>query len=208
MVYQTADKMTDLFNTHDGEPLPLIDADIRLWRHINVDDQRFFQLLAEETPWAEEDVVIFGKAYKQPRLIAWYGENAYSYSGSQLRPKPWTETLLMIKKIVEDRTDKTFNSVLVNYYRNNRDGMGFHSDDEEELGPQPVIASLSLGVTRKFVLKHRFRKDIADAQIPLESGSLLLMQGDTQKNWKHGVPKESKPCGPRINLTFRTIFPK
>lgn len=202
--------MTDLFNTDTGEQLPLIDADIRLWRHINLhmDDQQLLQLLIDEIPWSEEDVVIFGKAYKQPRLIAWYGEHSYSYSGSRLRPKPWTETLLMIKKIVEDRTGKTFNSVLVNYYRDNRDGMGFHSDDEEELGPQPVIASLSLGITRKFVLKHRFRKDIADAQIPLESGSLLLMQGDTQKNWKHRVPKESKPCGPRINLTFRTIFPK
>jgi alkylated DNA repair dioxygenase AlkB len=200
--------MNDLFNTDTGEQLPLIDADIHLWRHINIDDQQLFQLLEKETPWAEEDVVIFGKAYKQPRLIAWYGEHAYSYSGSQLQPKPWTETLLMIKKMVEERTGKTFNSVLVNYYRNNRDGMGFHSDDEEELGSQPVIASLSLGVARRFVFKHRFRKDVADVQIPLESGSLLLMQGDTQTNWKHGVPKETKPCGPRINLTFRNIFPK
>jgi len=202
--------MIDLFDTDAGEQLPLIDADIRLWRHINLnmDDQQLFQLLEKETPWAEEDVVIFGKAYKQPRLIAWYGEHAYSYSGSQLQPKPWTETLLMIKKMVEERTGKTFNSVLVNYYRNNRDSMGFHSDDEEELGPQPVIVSLSLGVIRRFVLKHRFRKDVADVQILLESGRLLLMQGDTQANWKHGVPKETKPSGPRINLTFRNIFPK
>jgi len=201
--------MTDLFDTGDGEQLQIPDADICLWRYINLhmNDEQLFQLLVEETPWAEEDVVIWGKAYKQPRLIAWYGEHAYSYSGSQLRPKPWTATLLMIKKIVEETTSKTFNSVLVNYYRNHRDGMGFHSDDEEELGPQPLIASLSLGVTRRFVLKHRFRKDIADVKIPLVPGSLLLMKGDTQANWKHGVPKENKPCGPRINLTFRNIFP-
>lgn len=201
--------MTDLFDTDEGEQLHLIDADIRLWRHIplHMDDHRLLDLLLKETHWAEEDVVVWGKVYKQPRLVAWYGEHAYSYSGSQLQPHPWTETLLAIKSVVEGRTGKTFNSVLLNYYRNNRDGMGFHSDDEEELGYQPVIASLSLGCTRRFVLKHRIRKDIADVQIPLESGALLLMKGDTQKNWKHSVPKEAKQCGPRINLTFRNIFP-
>lgn len=201
--------MSDLFNTESGERLQVPDADINLWRHINfnIDEQRLLQRLIEETPWAEEDIVFWGKVYKQPRLIAWYGDYSYSYSGSRLQPHPWSGTLVIIKQAVEAVTGETFNSVLINYYRNNRDGMGFHSDDEGELGPQPVIASLSLGVTRRFVLKHRFRKDFADVHIPLESGSLLLMKGDTQKNWKHGVPKENKLCGPRINLTFRTIFP-
>jgi len=201
--------MSDLFNTESGERLQVPDADIHLWRHINfkIDEQRLLQRLIEETPWAEEDIVFWGKVYKQPRLIAWYGDYSYSYSGSRLQPHPWSETLVIIKQAVAAVTGETFNSVLINYYRNNRDGMGFHSDDEGELGPQPVIASLSLGVTRRFVLKHRFRKDFADVHIPLESGSLLLMKGDTQKNWKHGVPKENKLCGPRINLTFRTIFP-
>lgn len=201
--------MSDLFNSDNGEQLHLIDADIRHWRyiHLGMDDQKLLQLLIDEIPWAEEDIVLWGKTYKQPRLIAWYGDHSYTYSGSRLQPHSWTEKLWMVKRIVEERTGVTFNSALLNYYRDNRDGVGFHSDDEKELGPHPAIASLSLGVTRRFILKHRFRKDVADVQIPLESGSLLLMKGDTQANWKHAVPKETKPCGPRINLTFRNIFP-
>ncbi len=96
--------------------------------------------------------------------------------------------------------------MLVNYYRDQRDGMGFHSDDEPELGPAPVIASVTFGAPRTFVLKHRYRKDLANVKLLLPSGSVLLMKGDTQRYWKHGLPKQTKPCGPRINLTFRRVL--
>jgi alkylated DNA repair dioxygenase AlkB len=98
--------------------------------------------------------------------------------------------------------------VLLNYYRDHRDSMGMHSDDEPELGPRPAIASVSLGHQRTFILKHRTRKELERVTLPLESGSLLLMKGDTQRHWKHGIDKERRPCGPRINLTFRQILRK
>lgn len=119
-------------------------------------------------------------------------------------PLPWTPRLSQLRQIVESTCDETFNSVLLNYYRNERDSMGFHSDDERELGPRPVIASLSLGASRVFVLKHK-RLRSPPINIPLDSGSLLLMKGDTQRNWKHGIPKSAKRLGPRVNLTFRRI---
>jgi alkylated DNA repair dioxygenase AlkB len=99
-----------------------------------------------------------------------------------------------------------FNSVLVNYYRDNRDSIGFHSDDEPELGARPVIASLSLGEERTFILKHKRSKSVSPVHLRLASGSLLLMKGDTQRCWRHGILKESRSCGPRVNLTFRTII--
>ncbi len=114
--------------------------------------------------------------------------------------------MLRIKGKVEALCQSSFNSVLLNYYRDHRDGMGFHSDDEPELGPSPVIASVTVGAARHFVLKHRYRKDVANVKLLLPSGSVLLMKGATQKNWKHGIPKATKPCGPRINLTFRQIL--
>lgn len=121
-------------------------------------------------------------------------------------PLPWTKTLLEIKKRTEMKVKQKFNSVLANLYRDHRDSMGLHSDDEKELGKNPVIASVSLGAARKFIMKHRMLKTAPQRKYLLESGSLLIMRGDTQKLWKHGVPKESQPCGARINLTFRTIL--
>lgn len=107
--------------------------------------------------------------------------------------------------MVEDHAGVAFNSVLLNYYRDNRDSMGFHSDDEPELGPRPVIASLSLGTPRTLVFKPRGDLRADDVKLVLESGSLLLMRGDTQKNWKHGIMKQTRPCGGRVNLTFRRV---
>jgi alkylated DNA repair dioxygenase AlkB len=120
-------------------------------------------------------------------------------------PLAWTRALLEIKDCVEAAAESEFNSLLINYYRNHRDSMGLHSDDEPELGPAPVIASLSLGKERMFVLKHKRRRSLKVVRLPLASGSLLLMKGDTQRNWRHGIEKEAHPCGPRVNLTFRTI---
>lgn len=163
--------------------------------------------LVDETPWRAEKIVVWGKTFPQPRLIAWYGDFAknYTYSGIRLTPLPWTADLLAIKDRVEGAAATTFNSVLLNYYRDQRNSIGFHSDDERELGERPIIASLSLGAERTFILKHKTRRDLQAVRLRLGSGSLLLMGGETQRYWKHGVNKETRPCGPRVNLTFRQI---
>jgi len=164
--------------------------------------------LLDHIAWRSEDIVVWGKRYRQPRLIAWYGDrgHSYTYSGIRFEPLPWTDVLASIRGCVQAATKIEFNSVLLNYYRDQNDSMGMHSDDEPELGPRPIIASVSLGSERTFVLKHRTRKDLKRVRLPLQSGSLLVMQGDTQRNWKHGIDKQRRPCGPRINLTFRRIF--
>jgi alkylated DNA repair dioxygenase AlkB len=164
--------------------------------------------LRTDTIWRQENVRIYGKQYQQPRLVALYGDpgKRYDYSGIRLHPLPWTDLLREIKRRIEDCTEATFNAVFLNLYRDHNDSMGFHSDDERELGKQPVIASLTFGATRTFLLKHKFNKDLALVKIPLEAGTVLLMKGDTQRNWKHGINKQTTPCGPRVNLTFRTIY--
>ena len=198
----------DLFG-NQFEHIPLIDAEITMFRNVQLgqDYGELLQALISETCWRSEMIKMWGKSTPQPRLIAWYGDPGakYAYSGIELKPEPWTESLLDIKRRVEMLSRHHFNSVLLNYYRNHRDSMGFHSDDEPELGDQPTIASLSLGDERKFQLKHKYRKDLRLVTIPLLDGSLLIMRGNTQEKWKHGIPKERIPCGPRINLTFRYI---
>ena len=119
---------------------------------------------------------------------------------------PGRQALLDIKSRVEAVAGTDFNSVLLNYYRNHRDSMGLHSDDEPELGARPILASLSLGEERTFILKHKRDKALKPVRLKLASGSLLLMKGDTQRYWKHGIDKETRPCGPRVNLTFRRIL--
>ena len=199
----------DLFGGN-FEQIPLVDAEIVIFRNASLgqDYGALLKTLISETPWRSETVKMWGKYVRQPRLIAWYGElgATYSYSGIELAPEPWTETILDLKQRAERLSQYQFNSVLLNYYRCHRDGMGFHSDDEPELGDQPTIASLSLGEERRFQLRHKSRKDLKTVSIPLPDGSLLIMRGDTQKNWKHGIPKERIPCGPRVNLTFRSIM--
>ncbi len=199
----------NLFESSVMEILPVVDAELVFWQHVDFGKETdLLKQLIEETPWRQEQVTVWGKTHLQPRLIAWYGDDAqtYSYSGITLSALPWTSALLRIKGKVETLCQNPFNSVLVNYYRDQRDGMGLHSDDEPELGPAPIIASVTLGATRSFVMKHRYRKDLANVKLPLPSSSVLLMKGTTQAYWKHGVPKQTKPCGPRINLTFRRIL--
>ena len=194
----------------DFEQLPLIDSDIRFYRQIDLGSpcHDLLNELIRTTPWRQQEITIYGKSWPQPRLSAWYGdrEATYRYSGISMDPLPWTNTLLDIKTAIETLTGQRFNSVLLNYYRDNQDSMGMHSDDERELGPEPVIASLSLGEERTFLLKHKSRKDLRTLKLPLPSGSLLLMKGLTQRHWKHGINKERTRCGTRVNLTFRTIF--
>ncbi len=169
----------------------------------------FMKELTQRIHWDQKAIRIFGKSVIEPRLTAWYGDAhaAYTYSGTKMTPRPWIKPLLEIKQRVEEKSDALFNSVLLNLYRNERDSMGMHSDDEKELGQQPVIASVSFGAKRRFVLKPRKENSTkASLTYVLDSGSLLIMRGNTQRLWKHGIPKEAKPCGPRINLTFRKII--
>jgi alkylated DNA repair dioxygenase AlkB len=194
------------------QPIPLRDADLEYVAALALPgtEAEFLRRLIDTIPWRSEKIVVWGKTHVQPRLIAWFGDpgSEYAYSGVQLQPRAWTPVLMDIRREVERISGVTFNSVLLNYYRDQNDSMGFHSDDEPELGPQPTIASVSFGERRNFVLKHKTHKYIKPVCLPLDSGSLLLMRGDTQRYWKHGIAKETRPCGPRVNLTFRRIVPR
>jgi len=202
--------MHDFFSEANGlECIPIKGGELHYKKYLplGITSEKALHELIEETPWQSETIVMWGKNFQQPRLVAWYGDAGldYTYSGIRLNPIPWTKLLLDIKAAVELISGTSFNSVLLNYYRDNRDSMGFHSDDERELGEQPVIASLSLGCERTFLLKHKVDKNLKPLRIKLGSGSFLLMKGETQRNWKHGINKETQACGPRVNLTFRNI---
>jgi alkylated DNA repair dioxygenase AlkB len=164
--------------------------------------------LLHEVQWREEHYTIYGKRVTAPRLVAWYGDPqaTYNYSGISHIPLPWSPLLTDLKSQIEQVSNHTFNSVLCNLYRTGQDSMGWHADKEPELGNNPYIASLSLGEARVFKLRHNKTKQIIE--MVLESGSLLLMGGELQHHWRHSVPKTTKVNQPRINLTFRKIFPK
>ncbi len=190
------------------EQLPMVDADISLCRQLDLGQayNSLLRQLIDSIAWRQQQITVYGKSYLQPRLSAWHGELSYSYSGITMKPLPWTQTLMRIKKCVEALAAYEFNSVLLNLYRDHNDSMGMHSDNERELGERPMIASLSLGEERTFLLKHKTRKDLKIIKLPLPTGSLLLMKGSTQTHWNHGIAKEKRPCGPRVNLTFRHIL--
>ena len=187
----------------------LSDSAIELHEHF-FDAQEsgsIMQDLISEIDWKQYQIKIFGKTLDQPRLTAYYGEDHpyYAYSNIKLQPIPFTPILLSIKNKIEALTLEKFNGVLLNYYRNGDDSMGWHADDEKELGTNPVIASLSFGASRNFQLQHSLDKSISKATIVLNDASLLIMKGVTQHFWKHQIPKQ-KNKGPRINLTFRKII--
>ena len=192
------------------ERIPMQDAEVYYLRELFLAQtaEAIMNQLINEVRWRAENIVVWGKTYPQPRLTAWYGDNGinYTYSGIQLVALPWTDTLIDIKNRIEKFAGTDFNSVLLNYYRSHRDSMGLHSDDEPELGRRPIIASLSLGEQRTLVLKHKTKIDLKSVRLKLASGSMLLMKGDTQHYWKHGIEKEKRPCGPRVNLTFRRVY--
>jgi alkylated DNA repair dioxygenase AlkB len=171
-------------------------------------DHYLARLLAD-IAWREESVFVWGKWRQQPRLVAWHGdpEATYTYSGRTMTPLPWIPVLGELRSLLEDTLGARFNSVLLNLYRDGNDSMGWHSDDETELGDMPTIASLSLGATREFMLKHRTDETLGIQRLSLMHGSLLVMAGATQKHWKHAVGKSRAPCGQRVNLTFRFIHP-
>ena len=162
--------------------------------------------LREEIRWEIHRIRLFGREADSPRLSCWIGDEgaAYTYSGTHFQPYPWPASLLPVRQRLADELDSAFNSVLANRYREGRDYMGWHSDNESVLGPRPLIASLSLGATRRFVLKHR-EESSRKLELELPHGSLLVMGGDTQRNYKHALPRTARPVGERINLTFRRI---
>lgn len=168
------------------------------------------QVLSSTVPWKQQAIKMFGKSVMQPRLTCWMGDPGanYKYSGLSLRPEHWTPELMMLKKLVEDFAGHGFNSALLNFYRDGRDSMGWHRDNEPELGVNPVITSLSFGASREFRLRHYFDKSLKKSFL-LEHGSLLVMKGETQHFWEHSIPKVRKSqwlsTGPRVNITFRWV---
>lgn len=201
----------DLFSNQQTNSLvniPLKDASVSLFKNF-YDTQKamlLFETLMAETNWIQDEITLFGKTHLQPRLTALYGSNnkTYSYSNIVMQPQLFTPTLLQIKQNIEDICGILFNTVLLNLYRDGNDSNGWHSDNEKELGKHPYIASLSLGATRMFHLKHKYDPN-HNYKLPLTNGSLLVMKDATQEYWKHQIPKTKKLVTPRINLTFRQL---
>ena len=166
----------------------------------------YYQKLFNQIPWENDQAIVFGKHYVTKRKVAWFGDQEYNYkySGVTKQAHVWTRELLELKKIVEKVSGATYNSCLLNLYHDGSEGMAWHSDGEKTLQEHGAIASLTLGAVRKFSFKHKETKQRID--IILENGSLLVMQGTTQKNWLHRLPPTKKVHSPRINLTFRTII--
>ncbi|WP_306415972.1 alpha-ketoglutarate-dependent dioxygenase AlkB family protein [Fulvivirga ulvae] len=161
------------------------------------------KLLMETVEWKHDEVVVFGKKHVTKRMVAWYGDDnfSYTYSGTTRQATPWTKELLELRDMVEKLTATTYNSCLLNLYHHGEEGMGWHSDNEDTLEPGATIASLSLGAERKFAFKHRHTGETVS--IMLENGSLLTMMNEVQEYWLHSLPKTKKVHEPRVNLTFR-----
>lgn len=167
----------------------------------------YFDALLRQLQWEQSEIKIAGRFVKIPRLNAWYGDATarYQYSGAFFSPQDWTPELLTIRLAIEKACGQKFNSVLANYYRNEQDSVAWHADDEPELGRNPFIASLSLGETRRFLLRRKNTKNPEKIEIKLPGNSLLLMSGALQHYWHHQVPKTTQAKGARINLTFRYV---
>ncbi|MBT8060653.1 MAG: alpha-ketoglutarate-dependent dioxygenase AlkB [Gammaproteobacteria bacterium] len=168
------------------------------------------QCLWKELDWSQREITLFGRKVMQPRLVAWYGdpEARYRYSGLTLEPLAWHPLLARLRARLESFTGQGFNSVLANAYRDGRDSMGWHRDDERELGAEPFIASLSLGAERRFLVRPLGSPEGVRARsrgLTLAHGSLLVMKGQSQRDFQHSLPKTRRPCGLRINLTYRKI---
>jgi len=204
---------TNLFedDANSGLPVthPISDAELleypRMFGAIEA-DALFANLLAN-LPWRQEHLRIAGKLRAIPRLQCWMGDRAseYGYSGVRLTPCPWHESVQRIHDRVTELSGIRFNSALINYYRDGRDSVAWHADDEAELGEAPVIASVSLGAQRVFELKQKHQRPAKKYQLLLQNGSLLIMGGGMQKHWLHQLPKVRGLEAARINLTFRNI---
>ena len=204
---------TNAFMTSAMTRLDLPDAEVHFddaWLSPDEADALFARLL-REIDWEVHRIRMFGRLVDSPRLSCWIGDPqaSYVYSGTRFAPQPWPDALIPLRErlapaLVAITGAPPPNSVLANLYRDGRDAMGWHSDDEPELGPRPAIASISLGAPRRFLLRHRTWPEHR-REVLLTHGSLLLMAGETQRFYRHAVPKTARPVGSRINLTFRTI---
>lgn len=191
--------------------IALPQADVALWPHwldTGEADALFAELL-HAVAWENHRIRLFGRELDSPRLSCWIGDPgaAYTYSRTRFEPRPWPAALAALRGRIEQACAARFNSVLANLYRDGHDAMGWHSDDEPELGERPVIASLSLGATRRFLLRtRRGRGDAHRLELRLAHGSLLRMGGDTQRRYQHALPRMARVTAPRINLTFRRLL--
>lgn len=203
------DGNSKVFNTDTGNLLPdELPADMFHYQLQALSADKATQLyhyLRDNLAWQQPSIHVFGKWHPIPRLQAYIGDpdSAYEYSKQVFSPMPWPEPLARMRERLNNQLGCKFNAVLVNYYRNGLDSMGWHADDEPELGAQPTIASLSLGALRKFKLRHKHSRVVTD--VPLRHGSLLIMKGQSQQRFEHSLPKQRKVTQGRINLTFRHI---
>ena len=203
--------MTDLFAPTPNDNLLPYDGQVNdLGLVIDYPSALYYSLLTE-LPWQPDVVTLFGKTHVTTRQIVWMGDSniSYQYSGHSRQALEWSNTVFHMKHHIEEQLAKIgihtrFNSCLLNYYPSGEDGMGYHADDEKELGPQPIIAALSLGATRKFVFKHKKTQD--KVELYLESGQLIVMHGETQTFWKHTITKTKTVNEGRISLTFRQMI--
>lgn len=179
-----------------GPFMPELEADI------------YLQALLDKIAWQHDEALIRGQRITTRRQVAWYGDAAfdYTYSNTTKRALPWTAELLSLKDKAQERCGETFNSCLLNLYRDGSEGMAWHSDAEKDLKKNGAIASVSLGAERKFCFKHRQSKQTVS--VVLQHGSLLVMKGSTQTHWMHSLPATKTVDAPRVNLTFRTIIEK
>lgn len=198
------------FNDEDATKISLLNGELAYYpQFFNEPESNYFmQHLRESINWKQESMKMYGKEVLFPRLMAWYGDaaTAYSFSGNIFHPEPWTTGLLQIRDRITPISGQVFNSVLLNLYRNGNDSMGWHADDEPELGRHPVIASVNFGAARRFQLRYKSEHQ-RKYELTLQHGSLLIMKGPLQEYWEHQVPKTTKISDGRINLTFRFIHP-
>ncbi len=210
MMLAMSDDDSNTIDPLNWQIFSLPDADVQLLPNFldAASADETFVRLHERIAWEQHRVRLFGREIDSPRLSCWIGDAdaRYTYSRMSFEPRSWLPELTILRDRIALACAAKFNSVLCNLYRNGHDSMGLHSDDEPELGPTPIIASLSLGAVRRFRLRHKHEKSVA-LTLDLPSGSLLLMRGTTQKNYRHDLPKTAREVAARINLTFRRIFP-
>ncbi|MBV9924533.1 MAG: alpha-ketoglutarate-dependent dioxygenase AlkB [Acidobacteria bacterium] len=194
----------------ESRDLPMPDGEVIIFHDFfgGKESDDFFQTLLSGIKWRQDKIRYYGKEMDLPRLTAWYGDKdkSYTYSRIPMKPEPWTPILLLIKERIETAAGVNFNSVLLNLYRNGRDSVSWHSDDEPELGENPTVGSVSFGQTRTLQFRHKLRKELSKIDVQLTHGSLLLMKGQTQRFWQHQIPKTTRHLKSRINLTFRVIY--
>ena len=197
----------DLFNS-SMNILPYDGTVLYFGRVFGPDQCRFyFDRLLNGVEWKNDEAYIFGRHFITKRKVAWYGDRdfLYTYSNATKQALPWTPELMDLKQIIEPLSGASYNSCLLNLYHTGEEGMAYHSDDEKNLGEQPNIASVTFGAERKFLFRHKRTRETIS--LVLETGSLLVMKDYTQANWQHRLPTTKKVQAPRVNLTFRTIFP-